>query len=95
VLAQVAGIVVNDETIASVVTALGSNRQPVEIDEARIDRQIRDVALEHAAGALGDDVYLTRHRALREARDAVAERTSRGVPGHSEQSTGYERLESP
>ena len=81
VLAQVAGIAVDDVTMASVVAALGSNQQPVAIDRARIDRQIRELALEHAAGGLGDDTYLTRLKALREQRDAISERTATGVPG--------------
>ncbi len=42
-------------------------RRPVAIDRARIDRQIRELALEHAAGSLGDDAYLARLKALREA----------------------------
>jgi hypothetical protein len=82
VLAQVAGIALDDVTMASVVAALGSNQQPVAIDRARIDRQIRELALEHAAGGLGDDTYLTRLKALREARDAITERTAAGLPGH-------------
>ena len=77
-LAQVAGIAVDDVTMASVVAALGSSQQPVAIDRARIDRQIRELALEHAAGGLGDDTYLTRLKALREQRDAIAERTATG-----------------
>ena len=80
-LAQVAGITVDDVTMASVIAALGSTTQPVAIDRARIDRQIRELALEHAAGGLGDDTYLTRLNALREARDAITERTATGVPG--------------
>jgi hypothetical protein len=81
VLAQVAAIALDDVTMTSVVAALGSNQQPVEIDRARIDRQIRELALEHAAGGLGDDAYLMRLRALREARDAITERTAPGLPG--------------
>ena len=81
VLAQVAGIALDDRTMASVVAALGSSQQPVAIDRARIDRQIRELALEHAGGRLGDDTYLTRLRALREQRDAVVERTAQGLPG--------------
>jgi hypothetical protein len=81
VLAQVAGIVLNDVTLASVVAALGSHHQPVAIDRARIDRQIRELALEHAAGGLGDDTYLTRLKALREQRDAIVERSAPGLPG--------------
>ena len=52
------------------------------IDRARIDRQIRQLALEHAAGGLGDDTYLARLKALREQRDAILERTVPGLPGH-------------
>jgi hypothetical protein len=72
----------DDVTMASVVAALGSNQQPVAIDRARIDRQIRELALEHAGGLLGDDTYLARLRALREQRDAIVERTAPGIPGH-------------
>ncbi len=82
VLAQVAGIALDEVTMASVVAALGSTQQPVAIDRARIDRQIRELALEHAGGLLGDDSYLTRLKALREQRDAIVERTARGLPGH-------------
>jgi hypothetical protein len=81
VLAEVAGIALDDRTMASVVAALGSSQQPVAIDRARIDRQIRELALEHAGGRLGDDTYLTRLKALREQRDAVVERTAQGLPG--------------
>ena len=80
-LAQVAGIALDDVTMASVVAALESSRQPVEIDRARIDRQIRELALEHAAGDLGDDTYLSRLKVLREQRDAIVERTAPGLPG--------------
>ncbi len=80
VLAQVAGIALDEDTMASVVAALGSSRQPVAIDRARIDRQMRELALEHAAGSLGDDAYLARLKVLRQQRDAVAERTAAGLP---------------
>jgi len=79
VLAQVAGIAVDDATIASVVAVLGSTKRPVEMDRARIDRRIRELALEHAAGRLGDDAYLARLKVLREARDAIAEGSEIGV----------------
>ena len=64
----------------AVVAVLGSTRRPVEMDPARIDRRIRELALEHAAGALGDDTYLARLRALRQARDAIAKGSETGVP---------------
>ena len=80
VLAHVAAIALDEDTIASVVAALGSSRQPVAIDRARIDRQIRELALEHAAGSLGDEAYLARLKVLRQQRDAVTERTAAGLP---------------
>jgi hypothetical protein len=67
-------------TMDAVVAALGSSRQPVAIDKARIDRQMRELALEHAAGSLSDDVYLARLKVLRRQRDAVVERTAAGLP---------------
>jgi hypothetical protein len=56
VLAQVAGIALGEDTTASVVAALGSSRQRVETDKARIERQMGELALEHAAG-----VWATTH----------------------------------
>jgi len=70
-----------------VVAALGSSRQPVVIDRARIDRQMREVALEHAAGSMGDEAYLTRLKVLRGQRDAIAERTAAGLPGRAPRSS--------
>lgn len=65
----------------ALVVALGSNQQPVAIDRARIDRHMRELALEHAGGGLGDDTYLTRLKVLREQRDAIVERTAASLPG--------------
>jgi hypothetical protein len=82
VFAQFAGIEIDDATLARVVAAVGSGLRPVAIDRGRIEHRIRELALEHAAGGLGDDTYLTRLKALREVRDAITERTAPGVPGH-------------
>ena len=80
VLAQVAAVALDEDTIASVVAALGSSRQPVAIDRARIERQMREFALEHASGGLGDEAYLARLKALRQQRDVIVERTAAGLP---------------
>jgi hypothetical protein len=50
------------------------------MDRARIGRRIRELALEHAAGDLADDADLARLKALREARDAIADGSETGVP---------------
>jgi hypothetical protein len=65
----------DDGTMAAVVASLGSGPRPVAIDRARIDRQIRDLALEHAEGRLEDAVYLERLHELRDAKENL-ERTS-------------------
>ena len=75
ILAQLEGIELDDATIAAVVASLGSGPRPVTLDQARIDRQIRELALEHAAGRLEDAVYLERLHELRDARENL-ERTS-------------------
>ena len=41
---------------------------------------MRELALEHAAGSMGDEAYLARLKALRQQRDAVVERTTAGLP---------------
>ena len=43
---------------------------------------MRELALEHAAGSLGDEAYLARLKSLRQQRDAVTARTAAGLPGH-------------
>ncbi len=64
ILAQVEGVELDDDTIGAVVASLGSGPRPVALDQARIERQIRELALEHAAGRLEDATYLERlHRA--------------------------------
>jgi hypothetical protein len=49
------------------------------IDRARIERQIRDLALDHAAGRLENDVYLERLRSLREAKEGLERTTAEGI----------------
>jgi hypothetical protein len=79
ILAQVGAIELDAATIGAVVAALGGAPRPVAIDRARIDRQIRELALEHAAGRVEDAVYLERLRELREAKDEVGRTTGERV----------------
>jgi hypothetical protein len=51
----------------------------VAIDRARIDRQMRELALDHAAGRLPDAVYLERLRTLREAKASLEVSTGGAV----------------
>jgi hypothetical protein len=75
------GVELDDDTIVAVVAALGCAPRPVAIDKARIERQIRELALEHAAGGLADEVYLEHLRALRKAKDDVERATSEQMAG--------------
>jgi hypothetical protein len=60
VLAQVAGLTIDAGVIARVVAALGSPDRPVGLDRARIERQMRDLALDHVAERIDDSAYLER-----------------------------------
>ncbi len=71
ILAQLDGVELDEATIGAVVASLGSGPRPVALDRARVERQIRDLALEHAAGRIEDAVYLGRLHELRDARESV------------------------
>ena len=77
VLAQVAGLTIDDGVIARVVAALGSPDRPVGLDRSRIERQMRDLALDHVAERIDDMAYLDRLRQLREDL-ATVDTTQRG-----------------
>ena len=79
ILAQMAGLELDDETIGAVVGALGSAPRPITLDRARIDRQMRDLALDHAAGRLEDAVYFNRLRALRESKESLEANASGAI----------------
>lgn len=74
-----AGIELDDGTVAAVVGAFGSAPRPIAIDRARIERHMRELALDHAAGRLEDAAYLERLRGLREAKESLEHTTSDGI----------------
>ena len=78
VMAQVGSLRLDDGLIARVVAALESRRPPVSIDKARLERQLRDLALEHATGTLSDEAYLARHGGLKQDLASVTD-SPRGV----------------
>lgn len=63
--AQVAGIELDNAAVASVVAAVGSAHRPVQLDRARLERQKRELALDHAAETISDDIYLERLARIR------------------------------
>ena len=74
-----ARIELDDATMAAVVASLGSGPRPVTLDKARIERQIRELALEHAAGRLEDAVYLERLHELRDAKENLGRTSADGI----------------
>jgi DNA invertase Pin-like site-specific DNA recombinase len=80
VLAQVAGMAIDSATVAQVVAALGSGPRPIAIDRGRIERQMRDLALDHVRGSMDDAAYLERLGHLRTALGAVDGGAQLGVP---------------
>ncbi len=80
VLAQVAGIRLDAATIAGVMRSLGTSRPPVAMDRARLERQLRELALDHAAERIGDDAYLSRSGQLRGELHMLGDDQRAGVP---------------
>jgi hypothetical protein len=71
VLAQVAGLRLDGTTTARVVASLGSAPRPIAIDRARIERRMRELAMDHVGGGIEDGVYLVRLAQLRAALAAI------------------------
>jgi hypothetical protein len=80
VLAQVGGVELDDGVIARVVASLVSATRPVTIDRSRVERQMRELALEHAGGSLSDETYLERMKQFRSALEAIDGTVQEGVP---------------
>ncbi len=80
ILAQLGSIELDDSVIARVVAALGSTVRPVAIDRSRIERQMRELAMDHVGGGISDETYLARLKHLRESLAEIEETAQVGVP---------------
>jgi hypothetical protein len=74
------GIELDDGVIARVVAALGSTVRPIAIDRTRIERQMRELAMDHVGGGISDETYLARLKRLRASLAEVEETAQVGVP---------------
>jgi len=79
ILAQVSGITIDQVVIARVVAALGASQRPVSLDRARIERQMRDLAMEHVNGRIDDVAYLERLAQLRTDLESAGKTTKTQV----------------
>jgi hypothetical protein len=75
-----AALRLDDGTMAAVVAAVGSTHRPIAMDRARIERQMRELALEHVRGTMTDEAYLARVGDLRSQIAALESSTDIGVP---------------
>ena len=80
VLAQLGEIELDDSVIARVVAALTSTVRPIAIDRTRIERQMRELAMDHVGGGISDETYLARLKRLRESLAEIEETAQVGVP---------------
>jgi truncated hemoglobin YjbI len=69
VVAQACSMRLDDASIAKVVAMLTAAERPVTLDKVRVERQLRELALDHAAGRVGDDAYMAK---VKEARGRLA-----------------------
>jgi hypothetical protein len=59
---------------------LSANERPVTMDRARLERQVRELAMEHAAARLDDAEYLARMARLRGDLEIVEAQPARDLP---------------
>jgi len=79
VMAQVGGIELDAGTLAHVVAALGSGPRPLTIDRGRIERQMRELAMDHVRGSMDDTAFLERLHHLKDALAAIDDTPQPGV----------------
>ncbi|CAN5682186.1 hypothetical protein BH23CHL8_BH23CHL8_28860 [soil metagenome] len=80
VLAQVAEMRFDDAGIARVVATLGGAERPVTLDRVRVERQMRELALDHVGGKVSDETYVVRQKELRARLAAFDEPRAGHVP---------------
>ena len=80
VLAQLGSIRVDSAMRAQITAALSTGDRPVTMDRARLERQMRELALEHAAGRLNDAEYLARMAHLRRELEVMQAQPARDLP---------------
>ena len=80
VLAQLGSLRVDNAMRAQITAVLSAGERPVTMDRARLERQMRELALDHAAARLDDGEYLARMAHLRGELELVGARPARGLP---------------
>ena len=80
VLAQLGSLRLDNAMRAEITAVLSAGERPVTMDRARLERQMRELALEHAAARLDDAEYLARMARLRGELEIVGSQPVRDLP---------------
>ena len=80
VLAQLGSLRVDSAMRAQITAVLSAGERPVTMDRARLERQMRELALDHAAARLDDAEYLARMARLRGELEIVGAQPARDLP---------------
>ncbi len=80
VLAQLGSIRVDTAMRAQITAVLSAGDRPLTMDRARLDRQMRELALEHVAARLDDAEHLARMARLRGDLEIVGAQPGRDLP---------------
>jgi DNA invertase Pin-like site-specific DNA recombinase len=67
VLAQLADMRLDRATIAKVVATLTTAERPATLDKLRLERELRQAAMDHADGKIDDETYLARQCGVEDA----------------------------
>jgi len=80
VIAQLGSIRVDTAMRAQITAVLSASERPVTMDRARLERQMRELALELAAARLDDAEYLARMARLRGDLEILGSQPARDLP---------------
>ena len=80
VLAQLGSIRVDNAMRAQITAVLSTSDRPMPMDRARLEHQMRELALEHAAAGLDDAEYLARMAHLRSELEIMRAQPARDLP---------------
>ncbi len=80
ILAQLGSLRLDSAVRSQVVAVLSTGSRPVTMDRARLERQMRDLALDHAGARIDDAGYLARMARLREQLETVDTQQAHDLP---------------
>ena len=80
VMAQLGSLRLDNSVRAQIVAVLSAGDRPVSMDRARLERQMRELALNHAAARIDDAEYLAQMARLRGELEVIGTRLARDLP---------------